>query len=104
MVVPIVYTFGIMSEQALINIKTKPELKERAFRVARKLGVSINAVLNNELRRFAAEESVVFETPEAPNPQTQKLLKRSRAQIEAGDYYKFTTNKRALEFLCDELK
>ena len=73
-----------MSGQALINIKTEPELKERATRVARKLGVSINAVLNNELRRFAAEQSVIFETPEAPNPATQKLFAISKKQLEKG--------------------
>lgn len=93
-----------MSKSVVVNIKTDPELKNRAFQVAHKLGVSINAVLNNELRRFAAEQSVVFEEPEAPNLKTQNSLRRSRAEIEVGEYHRFATNKQALAFLRDELK
>lgn len=93
-----------MSKSAVINIKIDPELKVRASRVAEKLGVSINAILNNELRRFAAEQSVVFEEPEAPNLKTQNLLKRSRAEIERGEYHRFATQKQAIAFLRDELK
>jgi len=101
--VPKVYTFG-MNNYAIINLKTDPELKKLATQTANKLGISISAVLNNELRRFAAEQSVVFDVPEAPNEQTAKQLAASKKQIEAGDYHRFDTNKKALEFLADELK
>jgi addiction module RelB/DinJ family antitoxin len=92
-----------MTKYAVINLKTEPELKKLAAETADKLGVSISAVLNNELRRFAIEQSVVFDLPEAPNSQTQKLLKASRANIDKGDYHKFKNNKDALDFLADEL-
>jgi addiction module RelB/DinJ family antitoxin len=101
--IPKVYTSG-MSNYAIINLKTDPELKKLATQTANKLGISISAVLNNELRRFAAEQSVVFDVPEAPNEQTAKQLAVSKKQIEAGDYHRFDTNKKALEFLADELK
>lgn len=61
-----------MAEYAVINLKTDPELKKRAAIAADKLGISISAVLNNELRRFAAEQTVVFDTPQAPNIKTPK--------------------------------
>jgi len=102
-IVPIVYTFG-MNTYAVINIKTDPRIKERAMRAAEKLGVSLNAVLNNELRRFALEESVTFDTPAAPNAQTQRALVRSRKQIERDTYYRFSSNKKALAFLRDQLR
>ncbi len=62
-----------MNKYAVINLKTDPDLKKRAAYVADKLGVSISAVLNNELKRFAVEQSVLFDIPEAPNKNTQKL-------------------------------
>lgn len=49
-----------MSDYAVINLKTDPELKKRATKVAKDLGISISAVLNHELRRFSAERSVTF--------------------------------------------
>lgn len=93
-----------MNPYAVINIKTDPQIKDRAMCVAEKLGVSINAVLNNELRRFALEESVTFDMPSAPNAQTRRVLARSRKHIEKGAYHHFSTNTKALAFLRDELR
>ncbi len=93
-----------MSSYAVINLKTDPQLKKVASEVANKLGVSVSAVLNNELRRFATEQSVIFEVPEIPNAQTAKTLSTSKKQIEKGDYHKFDSKKKSLAFLADELK
>jgi len=93
-----------MSKYAVINLKTDPELKKLATQTANKLGVSISAVLNNELRRFASEQSVVFEVPEVPNERTAKQLAASKKRIDKGDYHKLGDNKKALKFLADELK
>lgn len=93
-----------MSKYAVINLKTDPKLKKRAAKAADKLGVSVSAVLNNELRRFATEQSVTFDLPEVPNTKTAKELAASRKQIETGDYYKFNNNDEALDFLADKLK
>ena len=93
-----------MGKYAVINLKTDPELKKLAAKVADKLGISISAVLNNELRRFAIEQSVVFDLPEVPNAETAKQLAESRKQIEAGDYYQFDSNDEALDFLADKLQ
>jgi antitoxin component of RelBE/YafQ-DinJ toxin-antitoxin module len=100
---PKVYTLG-MNKYAVINLKTDPKLKEDASETANKLGVSLSAVLNNELRRFATEKSVVFEIPELPNNRTAEQLLVSQKQINDGDYYKFDNNKKSLEFLAKELK
>lgn len=93
-----------MSNNAVINLKTDSELKKAATQVASKLGISISAVLNNELRRFVTEESVVFETPEVPNEKTAKQLATSKEQIMKGDYHRFDDNKESLKFLADKLK
>ena len=93
-----------MSKYVVINLKTDPELKKLAAKTADKLGISISAVLNNELRRFAAEQSVSFEVPEVPNAKTSKQLDASKKQIASGDYHTFADNKEALDFLAKELK
>jgi len=93
-----------MSKHAVINLKTDPELKKLATKTADKLGISLSAVLNNELRRFTAEQSVVFEVPEVPNAETAKQLAESRKEIESGDYHKFGNNDEALDFIAKELK
>jgi len=101
--VPKVYTYG-MSKYAVINLKTDPKLKMQAAKTADKLGISISAVLNNELRRFAAEQSVVFDIPEVPNAQTAKMLARSKKEIEAGDYYgPFNSAEEMLDSLHKQL-
>lgn len=93
-----------MSKYSVINLKTDPELKKRAAKTADELGISISAVLNNELRRFAAEQSVVFDVPEVPNEQTAKVLATSKTKIDSGDFHAFKNNDEALEFLAKELK
>lgn len=100
---PFVYTFG-MSNYAVINLKTDPELKKLAQATADKLGISISAILNNELRRFATEQSVVFDIPEVPNEKTTKHLAVSKKEIDSGNYHSFNTNKKALDFLAKELQ
>jgi antitoxin component of RelBE/YafQ-DinJ toxin-antitoxin module len=100
--IPKVYTFG-MSNYAVINLKVDPDLKALAAKTADKLGVSISAVLNNELRRFTAEQSVVFELPEVPNATTAAQMAASRQAIEAGDYHRFDDNEKSLDFLANEL-
>ena len=93
-----------MSNYAIINLKTDPELKKLAAKTAAKLGISLSAVLNNELRRFAAEQSVAFEVPEVPNAITSAQLVTSKKAIESGEYHKFSSNEESLEFLAGELK
>jgi antitoxin component of RelBE/YafQ-DinJ toxin-antitoxin module len=93
-----------MSTYSVINLKTDPQLKALATKTANKLGVSISAVLNNELRRFTADQSVVFEVPEVPNAKTAKQIADSRKQIDAGSYHRFKNNKKSLDFLTNTLK
>ena len=76
-----------MSNYAVINLKTDPKLKKAAADTAKRLGVSLSMVLNNELRRFAAEQSVTFDLPEVPNKKTAKAMAASLKEIETGDYY-----------------
>jgi addiction module RelB/DinJ family antitoxin len=89
---------------AVINLKTDPKLKLKAAEVADRLGISLSAVLNNELRRFTSEQSVTFEVPEVPNMVTAKEISESKKEIKSGNYHKFNNNNEALQFLANELE
>lgn len=94
-----------MSKYAVINLKTDPALKKLAAKTADRLGISISAILNNELRRFATEQSVTFDVPEVPNAKTAKQLAASRKEIEAGNYHgPFDTAEGMVASLHKELK
>jgi addiction module RelB/DinJ family antitoxin len=88
-----------MNKYAVINLKTDPELKEQAAQTADRLGISVSAVLNNELRRFVAEQSVTFELPEVPNEETADQLRRVNSEINTGQYHRFESDKDAIDFL-----
>lgn len=70
---------------AIINLKTDPALKKAAAQTAKKLGISLSAVLNNELRRFISQQNVVFDTP--ITPKTAKIIEEMRAEVARGDTY-----------------
>jgi addiction module RelB/DinJ family antitoxin len=93
-----------MSNYAMINLKTDPELKALAAKTADKLGISLSAVLNNELRRFTSEQSVSFTVPEVPNESTARTLDASKKRIDSGDYHKFDSSSEAINFLSEKLK
>lgn len=69
-----------MSKYTVINLKTDPELKKRAAAAADKLGISISAVLNNELRRFSVQQSVVFDAPKPLDTKSTKILSGSKKE------------------------
>lgn len=93
-----------MSSYSIINLKTDPQLKKQAAKTADKLGISLSAVLNNELRRFTKEQSVTFDIPQAPNKVTAANIAASKKQINKGEYNKFDSNESALDFLAQQLK
>lgn len=69
---------------AVINLKTDPALKSKAMKVADKLGISLSAVLNNELRRFTEERTVEFREPLKLRPEVERELKQTLKNIREG--------------------
>jgi predicted HicB family RNase H-like nuclease len=59
-------------EQERVVVKTDMQLKAEAATVAKELGVSLNAVINNELKRLVAERDVHFYDPTARQDQRQR--------------------------------
>ena len=56
---------------------------EKAQEVAHTLGVSLNAVINQNIKEFVNERQVTFTDHPMPNKRTQKLLDRLLADSKA---------------------
>ncbi|KKP87471.1 MAG: hypothetical protein UR90_C0004G0018 [Parcubacteria group bacterium GW2011_GWC1_35_8] len=60
--------------QTMLSIKIDKSLKEKAHKVAHALGVSLNAVINQNIKEFIDARQVTFTDEPILNKKTQKLL------------------------------
>ena len=67
--------------KTVISVKVDKDVRDKAQKVARKLGLPLSLVVNTSLRQFAAEERLVVETPRVYK--MSKKLERRLAPIEA---------------------
>ena len=72
-----------MSTQTMLSIKIDRELKKKAQEVAHVLGVSLNAVINQNIKEFINERKVTFVDPPMFNRKTQKILDKIIADSRA---------------------
>lgn len=68
----------------IINIKTKPDLKEQAQKIASDLGLSLSAVLNAYLRQFVRNKAVHFSVSPIMSPELENLLGPIEYDIQRG--------------------
>lgn len=70
---------------AAIYIKTQPEVKAKAQKIARNLGLSLSSLMNTWLRQLVTTKRVVF-NPEEERPSKYLIesLKKSKEDIKAG--------------------
>lgn len=69
---------------AVINIKTQPETKAQAQRVAKDLGLSLSALINGFLKQFVKTKKVTFSLEEEPNEYFKMAIKKSREDRKMG--------------------
>jgi addiction module RelB/DinJ family antitoxin len=74
----------------MLNIKTDVKLKKAAQAQAARLGLPLSAILNNYLRTFITERSVVFEETLVPNKKTAKILDQATRDIKRGNSAAFS--------------
>ena len=69
---------------AVINIKTNPEIKEKAQEVAQELGLSLSAIINAYLNQLIKTKTVTFSaSDEEPTEYLLQMLKESKEDIKA---------------------
>ncbi|PJE58071.1 MAG: hypothetical protein COU81_02680 [Candidatus Portnoybacteria bacterium CG10_big_fil_rev_8_21_14_0_10_36_7] len=69
---------------AVINIKTRPEVKTQAQEVASELGISLSSLINAFLRHLVKTKQVTFSLDEQPSKYLLKVLKESKKDIKDG--------------------
>ncbi len=78
-----IYTLGMNT--AVIITKTEPQVKVKAQRVAKDLGLTLSSLINAWLRQLIKTKTVVFSAAdEEPTQYLLDTLKESRGDIEAG--------------------
>ncbi len=81
-------------------IKTNKELKVKAQKLAKEMGLPLGTLVNNYLKTFVVERQVVFTAP-MPNKKTIRAIESARKDIKAGKnlYGPFDSAKEAIAFL-----
>ena len=92
-----------MSNKTVISVKVDKDVRDKARKVAKRLGIPLSMVVNQELKRFVAQERITIEEPLVPNAKTRKVLDKAIRELEAGDMRnfspKFTNMKDANDWL-----
>jgi addiction module RelB/DinJ family antitoxin len=70
--------------QIPVTIKIDADLKQDAQKLAKSLGLSLSAIIENKLRQVVRERRVVFEEELVPNQKTADELRQIEADVKAG--------------------
>ncbi len=65
-------------------IKTKKDLKIKAQKLAKEMGLPLGTLVNNYLRSFVVERRVIFDAPFVPNKKTARAIDQARKDYKAG--------------------
>ena len=85
---------------AVINVRTKPEIKQMAQKVAEELGFNLSTVINAFLKQFIRTKTVFFTLNEGrPTSFLVRDLKQSEEDRKAGRVYSFESKKEVLDFM-----
>jgi antitoxin component of RelBE/YafQ-DinJ toxin-antitoxin module len=79
-----------MSNKTVISVKVDKDVRDKARKVAKKIGVPLSMVVNQQLKEFAARERIEFEEPLMPNAKTRRVLDKAIREIRAGDMRNFS--------------
>lgn len=71
---------------AVIITKTEPEVKIKAQKVAKELGLSLSSLVNGWLRQLIKTKTVTFSAKdEIPNARTRAILKQAEVDYKKGN-------------------
>ena len=80
--------FGYM--KTVISVKVDKSVRDRARKVARKLGLPLSTVVNYQLKQFADDRKIEFRETLTPNAKTGKLLDEALRDIRENRKGKFS--------------
>lgn len=86
--------------QTVINFTTQEKTKKEAQKKAKKMGVSLDEVMNYYLNEFVTtKESDLYIGEEVPNEATWKALQESEADVKASRVISFNSFDEAIEYV-----
>lgn len=69
---------------AVINIKTKPEVKKQAQEVAEEMGMSLSSLVNGFLKQVIRTKKVTFDVSEEPSDYLIQSIKQAEEDRKKG--------------------
>lgn len=73
-----------------ISLKIDKDVRNRARTVAKRIGVPLSMVVNQQLKQFADERRIEFYEPLIPNAKTRKILDAALRDIREGNTKAFS--------------
>ena len=93
--------------KTVISVKVDKDVRDKARKVAKKIGVPLSMVVNNHLKRFAEEQRIEFRAPLIPNAKTRKILDQALRDIRERNEEAFSpafTDMKKMDEYLDRLK
>jgi len=69
---------------SVINIKTEPETKKKAQKVASEIGVSLSSLINAYLKHLVRTRRVEFNLDEEPSEYLIKTIRKAEENLKKG--------------------
>jgi DNA-damage-inducible protein J len=70
--------------KTVLNVKTDKEVKEKAQKLAKELGLPLSTVVNGYLKDFIREQSITFSTELQLRPEAKKRIDKAREDFRKG--------------------
>ena len=70
--------------KTVINIKADKDIKEKASRTAKQMGLPLSTIMNAFLRQFVEQKSVTFSVPFKPSKWLERVLEEAGKDFKAG--------------------
>ncbi|MEK7534543.1 MAG: type II toxin-antitoxin system RelB/DinJ family antitoxin [Patescibacteria group bacterium] len=84
---------------AAIYIKTQPEVKAKAQKIAKNLGLSLSSLVDAWLRQFVKTKRVAFSAEEErPSKYLIESIRKSEEDIKAGRVLSFDSGEEAVKY------
>ncbi len=79
-----------MSNKTVISVKVDKDVRDRARKTAKRMGLPLSTIINYQLRQFSNERRIEFREPLIPNAKTRKILDEALRDIREGREDKFS--------------
>lgn len=76
--------------KTVISVKVDKDVRDRARKTAKKMGLPLSMIVNQQLKQFVADRRIEFVEPLVPNKKTRKDLDEALRDWREGRMEKFS--------------